>query len=184
MRATIRLTSRIMFFGLAIGALVAAEALAQSSPPTLPGLMPPDVQLNLEPAPYNFQFGRWVKGAGFLSRCGQRYDAATAADLSVCFYSPTTSNVSWVEIAISGASIGAAEWLLPHMATLPFTGNDQQASYDWATASWRKATVQGRVFTRKVAGVTMEIYGVGGTSIFLDITPDDLEAWLLAHPPN
>ena len=155
---------------------------ARGAPPLLPGLDRAAVQRDLEREPFRLRFDEARSAAGFDERCGALHEASGRADAVVCLYSSSTSDIAWLEARVVGANAAAASWLFPLLATLPFDGNHAAGSRDWAAAAWSQATAPGRIYRRELNGVTLEVYGSNGSSVFLDIAPSDLEAWLVAHP--
>lgn len=145
--------------------------------PTLPGIAPPDIYLNLEKEPYGFQFGGW-QGDNILSKCGQSFDLDTGADLSACIYTDDVNRVVWIEAEVVGLSADAAEWLLPYVATAPFDGNDPEKAATWVKRNWRKVR-EGKPISTTIGPAKFELLGNGKTYVALEIKPaKGFEEWL------
>lgn len=151
----------------------------ESKPPLLPGLNPVDITLNLEPYPYEFEFGNWVTGQTFRSKCGSRMDTDTMSELSVCIYSTFTTNVSYVDASVTafGGDLSAARWFLPYLATLPYDGSDPQAAKAWVEENLDNIQ-EGEILTAEFGPAVYELYGNGSTAVFLRIKPIGLDEWM------
>jgi hypothetical protein len=148
--------------------------------PTLPGLMRVDVSANLERSPYSFEFGP-EQGTGIkLQTVGTREDSDTGDHLVVTM-NAIAGNVYAVNASVTGANLTAAQWLLPYVATLPFTGNDGAESKEWVLANLGKAS-EGHPITRTAYGAYWQLERSPRQGEYLNITPEGLNDWGNRHP--
>jgi len=152
--------------------------------PTLPGIAPPDIYLNLEKEPYGFQFGDWQWGENIHSKCGQSWDTDTAAVLTTCIYTDDVNHVVWIEADVSGFSLDAANWLLPYVATAPFEGNNPKKAAQWVKDNWRKVR-KGKPRETVIGPAKFVLLGDGEVQVTLEIKPaKGFEEWLASLPTD
>jgi len=152
--------------------------------PTLPGIAPPDIYLNLEKEPYGFQFGDWQWGKNIHSKCGQSWDTDTAAVLTTCIYTDDVNHVVWIEADVSGFSLDAANWLLPYVATAPFEGNNPKKAAQWVKDNWRKVR-KGKPRETVIGPAKFVLLGDGEVQVTLEIKPaKGFDEWLASLPTD
>jgi hypothetical protein len=136
--------------------------------PAIPGLMPADISLNLDKAPYNLKFGDFKKGVTRYQKCGSR--DVSGETMEVCIDSTNVNDVVFINATVFGTGVISANLLLPFVATVPFDGNEPQKAKAWVTENLAKLK-EGQTVETSFGGVKFVLFGNGKTNANLQILP-------------
>jgi hypothetical protein len=146
----------------------AQPTTAAKKEPAIPGLMPADISLNLDKAPYNLKFGDFKKGVTRYQKCGSR--DLSGETMEVCIDSTNVNDVVFINATVLGTGVTSANLLLPFVATVPFDGNEPQKAKAWVAENLPKLK-EGQTVETSFGGVKFVLFGNGKTNANLQILP-------------